>query len=84
MPGGERRCTLGASEALIVQETELLEWTVNITVEQVLIILAAIGLVVLLMWAPALLEAFVTFHEWLEKKLEENRLKRERTDRRDE
>lgn len=84
MPGGERRCTLGASEALIVQETELLEWTVNITVEQVLIILAAIGLVVLLMWAPALLGAFVTFHEWLEKKLEENRLKRERTDRRDE
>ncbi len=56
----------------------------NVTLEQVLIVLAAIGLVVLLMWAPALLGAFVTFHERLGKKLEDKRLKRERTDRRDE
>ncbi len=56
----------------------------NLTLGEVLFLVAALGLLVLLVWAPQLLGAFATFHEWLGKKLEEQRLKRERTDDGDE
>ena len=56
----------------------------SLTIGDVLFLVAALGLVVLLVCAPKLLGALVTFHEWLGKKLEEQRLKRERTDDEDE
>ena len=56
----------------------------NFTIEEVLILVAAIGLLVLIVWGNALLGAIATFHEWLGKKLEEQRQKKQRTDGGDE
>lgn len=56
----------------------------NLTVEEVLILVAAMGLLVLLVWASRLLGAIATFHDWLEKKLEEQRQKKQGTDGGDE
>ncbi len=54
------------------------------TVGEVLFLLAVIGLVVLLVWASRLLGAIATFHDWLGKKLKEQRQKKQRTDGGDE
>lgn len=51
----------------------------DLTTKDVLIGVAAIGLVVFLMWFPTIMGAFVTVYERLGKKLEEQREKRERS-----
>ena len=56
----------------------------NFTIEEVLILVAAIGLLVLIVWGNTLLGAIATFHEWLGKKREEQRQKNQRTDGGDE
>lgn len=48
------------------------------------VLLAVIGLVVLLLWFPSLMGLFIALQERLGRRLEEQRQKRERKERRDE
>ncbi len=50
------------------------------SLEEVLLLLAVIGLVVLLAWGTTILEALTQFNDWVGKKLEEQRQKNQRTD----
>ncbi len=50
------------------------------SLEEVLLLLAVIGLVVLLAWGPTILEALTKFKDWVGKKLEEQRQKNQRAD----
>jgi len=50
------------------------------SLEEVLLLLAVIGLVGLLAWATTLLAALTTFNDWVGKKLEEQQQKNQRTD----
>lgn len=52
----------------------------DVTIGEVLIGLAVLGLVVFLMWFPAIMGTFVTLYERLGKRLEDQRDKRERRD----
>jgi len=52
----------------------------NFTLEEALILLAAIGLVVLLAWGPTILEALTKFNDWVGKKWKEQEAKNQRTD----
>ena len=54
--------------------------TLNFTVEEVLLLLAVIGLVVVLAWGPTLLGALTTFNDWVGRKYEEQREKNQRAD----
>ena len=48
--------------------------------EEVLLLLAVIGLVVLLAWGTTILEALTKFNDWVGKKFEEQRQKNQRAD----
>ena len=48
--------------------------------EEVLLLLAVIGLVVLLAWGTTILEALTKFNDWVGKKLEDQRQKNQRAD----
>ncbi len=50
------------------------------SLEEVLLLLAVIGLVVLLAWGTTLLAALTKFNDWVGKKLEEQRQKNQRAD----
>ena len=50
------------------------------SLEEVLLLLAVIGLVVLLAWGTTILEALTKFNDWVGKKLEEQRQKNQRAD----
>ncbi len=50
------------------------------SLEEVLLLLAVIGLVVVLTWGTTLLEALIQFNDWVGKKLEEQRQKNQRAD----
>ncbi len=50
------------------------------SLEEVLLLLAVIGLVVVLAWGTTILEALTTFNDWVGKKLEEQRQKNQRAD----
>ncbi len=50
------------------------------SLEEVLLLLAVIGLVGLLAWGTTLLAALTTFNDWVGKKLEEQQQKNQRTD----
>ncbi len=50
------------------------------SLEEVLLLLAVIGLVVLLAWGTTLLEALTKFNDWVGKKWEEQRQKNQRAD----
>lgn len=50
----------------------------DVTIGEVLIGLAVLGLVVFLMWFPAIMGTFVTLYERLGKRLEDQREKRDR------
>ena len=50
------------------------------TIEEVLLLLAAIGLVILLAWGTTILEAFTKFNDWIGEKLEEQRQKNRRSE----
>lgn len=50
------------------------------TIEEVLLLLAAIGLVILLAWGTTILEILTKFNDWVGKKWEEQRQKNQRTD----
>jgi len=52
----------------------------NFTLEEALILLAAIGLVVLLAWGTTILEALTKFNDWVGKKWKEQEAKNQRTD----
>lgn len=69
-----RRCPSG-----LLQESG-----VDVTAREVLIGAVVLGLVVFLMWFPAIMGAFVALHERLGKKLEEQRQARERKGTKDE
>ena len=58
-------------------------WILDLKDEELLILVAAIGLVVFIFWGPKLLGAMVTFHEWLGEKLREQQNKK-RSDGEDE
>ncbi len=50
------------------------------SLEEMLLLLAVIGLVVVLAWGTTILEALTTFNDWVGKKLEEQRQKNQRAD----
>ncbi len=50
------------------------------SLEEVLLLLAVIGLVVVLAWGTTIIEALTTFNDWVGKKLEEQQQKNQRTD----
>ena len=50
------------------------------SLEEVLLLLAVIGLVVLLAWGTTILEALTKFNDWVGKKWEEQRQKNQRAD----
>ena len=50
------------------------------TIEEVLLLLVAIGLVILLAWGTTILEVLTKFNDWVGKKWEEQRQKNQRTD----
>ena len=78
---GSRTCTLSAvPTALTVRLSELPESLLKFSLEEVLLLLAVIGLVVLLAWGTTILEALTKFNDWVGKKLEEQRQKNQRAD----
>ncbi len=66
--------------ALTVRLSELLECLLKFSLEEVLLLLAVIGLVVLLAWGTTILEALTTFNDWVGKKLAEQQQKNQRID----
>ncbi len=50
------------------------------SLEEVLLLLAVIGLVVVLAWGTTILGALTTFNDWVGKKYEEQREKNQRAD----
>ncbi len=50
------------------------------SLEEVLLLLAVIGLVVVLAWGPTLLGALMKFNDWVGRKYEEQREKNQRAD----
>ena len=54
------------------------------SLEEVLLLLAVIGLVGLLAWGTTILEALTKFNDWVGKKWEEQRQKNQRADDEDE
>ncbi len=50
------------------------------SLEEVLLLLAVIGLVVVLSWGTTILGALTTFNDWVGKKYEEQREKNQRAD----
>ena len=50
------------------------------SLEEVLLLLAVIGLVVVLAWGTTILGALTTFNDWVGKKYEEQREKNRRAD----
>ncbi len=50
------------------------------TTEEILLLLAVIGVVVFLAWTTTILEVLTKFNDWMGKKLEEQRQKNQRTD----
>jgi len=53
---------------------------VTFSLEEVLLLLAVIGLVVVLAWGTTILGALTTFNDWVGKKYEEQREKNQRAD----
>ena len=52
----------------------------NFTLEETLILLAALALVVFLVWGTTILEALTKFNDWVGKKWKEQQEKNRRTD----
>ncbi len=78
---GSRTCTLSAvATALTVRLSELPESLLKLSLEEVLLLMAVIGLVVVLAWGTTLLGALTTFNDWVGKKYEEQREKNQRAD----
>ncbi len=50
------------------------------TTEEILLLLAVIGVVVFLAWTTTILEVLTKFNDWMGKKLEEQRQENQRTD----
>ncbi len=50
------------------------------SLEEILLLLAVIGLVVVLSWGTTILGALTTFNDWVGKKYEEQREKNQRAD----
>ncbi len=50
------------------------------SLEEVLLLLAVIGLVVVLAWGTTILEALTKFNDWVGRKYEEQRQKNQRAD----
>ncbi len=81
MSTGSRTCTLSAvATVLTVRLSELPVSLLKFSLEDVLLLLAVIGLVVVLAWGTTLLGAFTTFNDWVGKKYEEQREKNQRVD----
>jgi len=53
---------------------------VTFSLEEILLLLAVIGLVVVLSWGTTILGALTTFNDWVGKKYEEQREKNQRAD----